>query len=57
VPVTLPFTLQIDGDTATMEGSITLDRRDFAIGDSMNDETNLAFAVDVAVRLTATRSQ
>ncbi|MGF1543685.1 MAG: YceI family protein [Parvularculaceae bacterium] len=31
-PVTLPFTLAIDGDAATADGSVQLDRGDFAIG-------------------------
>ncbi|WP_108815940.1 cytochrome b/b6 domain-containing protein [Loktanella sp. Alg231-35] len=55
VPMVLPFTLAIDGDTAQMAGRVTLDRRSFQIGQTMNDESNLAFAVDVAVALTATR--
>lgn len=54
-PVTLPFDLQIDGDSAAMSGSVNLDRRDFGIGDSMADETNLRFGVDVSVSLTANR--
>lgn len=56
VPVTLPFTLTIDSDTATMAGDVTLDRRSFQIGQSLNDESNLAFAVGVAIALTATRA-
>jgi cytochrome b561/polyisoprenoid-binding protein YceI len=55
VPMVLPFTLAIDGDTAQMSGNVTLDRRSFQIGQTMSDESNLAFAVDVAVSLTATR--
>ena len=56
VPVSLPFTLDVTGDTAVMAGNVTLDRRDFAIGQSMADETNLAFPVDVAIALTASRA-
>ena len=55
VPVSLPFSLTLDGDTATMNGAITLDRRTFEIGQSMNDETNLGFPVQVDIALTATR--
>ncbi len=55
VPVTLPFTLDIADDTATMTGQLALDRRDFGIGQSMNDETNLGFPVIVDINLTATR--
>ncbi|MFG5380286.1 cytochrome b/b6 domain-containing protein [Yoonia sp. R2-816] len=55
VPVTLPFTLDIADDTATMTGQLALDRSDFGIGQSMNDETNLGFPVMVDINLTATR--
>lgn len=56
VPLELPFDLSIDGDTATMKGSTTLDRRDFNIGDNMNDESSLKFPVQVLIELTATRA-
>lgn len=55
VPVTLPFTLVLDGDTATMTGTATLDRRDFGMGQSYTDEASVGFAVTVSVGLTATR--
>lgn len=55
VPVSLPFSLTIEGDIATMMGQITLDRRDFQIGDTLSDESNLAFAVIVEVNLMAVR--
>uniref|UniRef100_UPI001CD51EDC YceI family protein n=1 Tax=Xinfangfangia pollutisoli TaxID=2865960 RepID=UPI001CD51EDC len=54
-PLTLPFTLQIDGDTAQMKGEVTLDRRDFGMGASYKDESSVGFAVTVSVALTATR--
>ena len=54
-PLNLPFTLVIDGDTAQMEGTVEIDRRTFGIGQSMSDETNLAFGVVVDITLTATR--
>lgn len=57
VPVVMPFDLEIDGDTANMRGTLMLDRRDFKIGDNMADESSLAFTVDVAVELTATRAE
>ncbi|MCR8825674.1 cytochrome b/b6 domain-containing protein [Pseudosulfitobacter koreensis] len=56
VPLDLPFDLTIDGMTAVMRGSTTLDRRDFNIGDTMNDESSLKFPVDVQIELTATRN-
>ena len=57
VPLSLPFDLTISDDTALMSGTVTLDRRDFGIGDTMGDETNLGFGVDVAISLTATRAE
>lgn len=55
-PVTLPFTLEIQGDSATMTGRVTLDRRDFGIGAGYGDEATVGFAVEVAVTLSAKRS-
>ena len=56
MPLTLPFTLQLDGNTAAMQGSATIDRRDFAIGPKYPDEATVGFAVDITVDLTATRN-
>jgi cytochrome b561/polyisoprenoid-binding protein YceI len=55
-PVTLPFTLTIEGDQATMAGEVTLDRRDFGMGPSYKDETTVGFATTVKVALTARRA-
>jgi cytochrome b561/polyisoprenoid-binding protein YceI len=55
VPMTLPFTLEVAGTTAKMSGNVTLDRRDFGMGKSYADETNVGFSVIVAAELTATR--
>ncbi|MEO0917085.1 MAG: cytochrome b/b6 domain-containing protein [Pseudomonadota bacterium] len=55
VPVELPFTLNLEGDTAAMTGQLTLDRRDFGIGDGMTDEGSLGFGVNIDVSLTAAR--
>ncbi len=55
VPVTLPFTLTLDGETATMQGQVTLDRRAFGMGTSYPDEGTVGFAVTVDVALTASR--
>jgi cytochrome b561/polyisoprenoid-binding protein YceI len=57
VPMSLPFTLTLNGDMAQMNAALTIDRRTFQIGQSMPDETNLAFAVDVNIALTATRGE
>lgn len=55
-PLILPFTLSLDGDTATMQGQTILNRMTYSIGQSMSDETNLGFDVVVDVNLTATRT-
>jgi polyisoprenoid-binding protein YceI len=55
-PITMPFGLTIDGDTATVNGTVTLDRRNYHVGDSMTDEGSLGYSVDVAINLTATRA-
>ncbi|MCG6882536.1 MAG: cytochrome b/b6 domain-containing protein [Silicimonas sp.] len=54
VPVTLPFTLAIEGNRATMAGTVTLDRRDFGIGGE--SESAVRHPVRVSVELEATRS-
>lgn len=53
--VTLPFTLAIDAGTATMQGTATLDRRDYGMGATYGDEATIGFAATVTVGLTATR--
>jgi len=56
VPASLPFTLTLDGDTARMQGALTLDRRDFGIGTKYPDEKTVGFDVDIEVALRAVRS-
>ncbi len=53
--VSLPFTLNIDGDTATMQGTTTLDRREYGMGATYKDEATIGFNAAVTVNLTATR--
>jgi len=55
MPIVMPFSLAITGDNAEMRADLALDRRDFGIGANMADEGSLAFAVTVAIRLTAKR--
>lgn len=55
VPVTLPFTLSVQNDTATMQGTVTLDRRAFGVGQTVTDLATLAFDVQIDIALTATR--
>ena len=56
-PVSLPFTLTLDGTTATVHGETTLNRTTWDIGQSMSDESNLGFDVAVTVDLVATRAE
>lgn len=53
-PLTLPFTLNIDGDHAQAEGRVTIDRLDFGIGASQ-PETTASHAVDIIIDIKATR--
>lgn len=55
VPVTLPFTLEFEGDVARMAAQLTLDRRDFGMGTSYPDEGTVGFGVRVDVSLAAKR--
>lgn len=56
VPVALPFTLTIAGDTATMSGQTVLDRRSFRIGaESDASGSWVAFKVPVRVNIRANR--
>lgn len=55
VPVTLPFTLAIEGDTATMQGGTTLERLAYGIGPKYPDGSTVGLTIDVSVALTATR--
>jgi polyisoprenoid-binding protein YceI len=55
VPVSLPFNLNVDGDTAVMQGTTSLDRRAFEIGQSVTDAATLGFDVAIDINLTATR--
>lgn len=58
VPVALPFTLAIKGDTAVMQGQASLDRRSFKIGmESDAPGSWVGFKVPVNVRITATRQK
>jgi polyisoprenoid-binding protein YceI len=56
VPVSLPFSLAINGDTAVMTGQTVLDRRSFKIGmDSDAEGAWVGFPVPVKVKITAVR--
>ena len=54
-PVTLPFRLTMEGGTAIVEGSTTIDRRSFSIGTAYPDEASVGFAATVTLKLRAER--
>jgi cytochrome b561/polyisoprenoid-binding protein YceI len=55
-PLSLPFTLKIDGDTARASGTATLDRTAFGVGQGSWAATDqIAGAVKVSFKLTAKR--
>ena len=56
LPVTLPFTLTIEGDTASVTGALTLVRTDYSVGEGQwADGGTVGLDVTVVVDLTATR--
>ena len=55
-PESLPFTLAIDGDTAKMAGSLTLDRTAFKLGDGSWQDHSVEPKVTVKVDLTAKKA-
>jgi len=57
VELPLPFSLELDGDTATATGGAPLDRLAVGIGTNYPDETSVGFTVDIAFSLTATRGE
>ncbi len=56
LPLSLPFTLDIKGDKATMRGTATVDRTAYRIGQGMFEATSeVPAAVRIDVAVTATR--
>ncbi len=54
MPVSLPFTLDIQGDTAKMSGEVSLNRLDFRVGTGQwEDEKTVGHTVKVKIDLTA----
>jgi polyisoprenoid-binding protein YceI len=47
--ITLPFTLDIAGDTATMRGEVALQRGDFNVGDSSSTDVGQKVLVRVSL--------
>ena len=54
--VTLPFTLAIEGDTAMMNGSVTIDRSKFSLGAGSWQDKSVANEVQVKVSVTASKA-
>lgn len=55
LPLTLPFLLEIEGDTARMTGSTDINRLDYGVGETTADEATLGYGVHISVALTAQR--
>lgn len=56
MPLSLPFTLSIDGDTAKMEGEANINRLDYGIGKGQwEDEKSVGHNVKVKIQLIAIR--
>jgi len=56
-PLDIPVDLAIENGTATASGRVTVDRREFNIGQSVNDADSLAYEVVIMFDLTATRQE
>jgi cytochrome b561 len=54
--VALPFTLTIDGDRARMNGSTSIDRRDFDIGKDSDADDSISRDIDIIIRVEAYRA-
>ncbi|HVK79362.1 MAG TPA: YceI family protein [Verrucomicrobiae bacterium] len=54
--VALPFTLNIDGDRASMNGRTSIDRRDFDIGKDSDADDSISRDIDIIIRVEAYRA-
>lgn len=56
LPVTLPFTLEIDGNTALMSGALDINRTDYGVGQGeFSGDGTVAFGVTITVEISASR--
>lgn len=55
VDAELPFTLNIEGQTAKAEGKMVVNRQDFGMGKTYPDESTVGFSVEIDFALTANR--
>jgi cytochrome b561/polyisoprenoid-binding protein YceI len=56
LPLTLPFSLVLNGDRAEMKGQTSVNRLDFDIGKGTQDEGTLGFSVELEISLTAQKT-
>jgi len=56
-PISFPVTIDVDGNSATATGNVTLNRLNYGIGAGQQDEGTLAFGVDVSIKLNAMRGE
>lgn len=54
--VSLPFTLNIDGDRAAMDGRTSIDRRDFDIGKDTEADDSISREIEISIHVEATRA-
>jgi len=57
VPVSLPFTVEIEDGVATATGGLSVNRLDYGVGVTYPDESSVGFGVDITFELTAARSE
>ncbi len=57
IDIVLPFTLELQDNTAAMSGMVDLNRMDFDVGTSQPTEASLGFDVTVSIELTASRAE
>lgn len=55
-PVSLPFTVAIEGDTAMVQGSVVIDRQKFKLGQGSWQDRSVANEVQVKVSITASKA-
>ncbi len=54
--VDLPFTLSITGDRASVSGTVTIDRRQFGVGEGAAADELISNDIDISVRVEASRA-
>lgn len=57
IDIVLPFSLELQDNTAAMAGTVDLNRMDFNVGTSQPTEASLGFGVTVSIELTASRAE